>query len=74
MSLFFDVSGFVFGALGIFGLIQLIYIILDHYSPMKRVKALEETFSDAYTLLQCGVEEGILLPDEAQNAETRPRR
>lgn len=66
MSLFFDLSGFVFGVLGLLGVFQLIRAAVRYYLPTQRFKALEEVYSDTYSIFRSGVEEGLFLHVEAQ--------
>ncbi|CAL1711871.1 unnamed protein product [Somion occarium] len=74
MALFFDISGFVFGALGVVGVFQLIFSLIHYFTPRKRLNALEETYSQTYALFRCGLEEGLFLPKEAQRTEENLRR
>lgn len=59
MSQFFDLSGFVLGVLGC-GIFQILCSTFFDYLPKNRLKTLERTFEEAYTLFRCGTEEGLI--------------
>ena len=70
---FYDISGFVFGAIGIIGTLQVLCILVYYYTPKRRLDALEKLFAQAYTQFRCGVEEGLIPSDEVERIEEQLR-
>lgn len=70
-DLFFNISGFVLGVLGVVGTFQVFYAALKHYLPKHRAKRLEEVYANTYSLLQCGVEEGLLTHNQVRCMEDK---
>lgn len=62
-SSLYDISGFVFGLLGLLGTVQIFCIIIFYYFPKRRLHGLETTYAEAYFLYHCGVQERILDAD-----------
>ena len=70
-DLFFNVSGFALGLVGLLGTVQVLYACLKHRTPRQRAKRLEEMYANTYSLLRCGVEEGLLPHYQAQRMENK---
>ena len=70
-DLFFNISGFVLGVLGVVGTVQAFYATFNRRLPRYRAKRLEEMYNNAYTLLRCGVEEGLLPKSQVQRMEDK---
>ena len=73
MSSLYNISGFVFGLLGVTGTVQIICAILFYYLPKRRLHTLETMYAEAYSLYHCGLEEGVLDPNK-QRIEEKLRR
>lgn len=64
-----DIAGLVLGILGLSGTIMLVRYLLPKY----RIAASEKAYAAAYTLYQCSVSEGLLLPGEQTKLRERLR-
>ncbi|KAK7691416.1 hypothetical protein QCA50_004815 [Cerrena zonata] len=69
----FDISGFVFGLLGLAGTVQILCVIIFYYFPKRRLRGLERTYAEAYFLYRCGVQEGVLDSDRERIEEKLQR-
>lgn len=65
-----DITGLVLGILGLSGTIILVRSLL----PKHRVVSLERSYAATYSLYQCSVSEGLLLPREQKDLREKLRR
>lgn len=70
-DLFFNISGLALGVVGLLGTVQVFYAALKYCLPKHRAKRLEEVYATTYSLLRCGVEEGLLTHYQARRMEDR---
>ncbi|KAK7691425.1 hypothetical protein QCA50_004824 [Cerrena zonata] len=66
----FDIAGLILGIAGLSGTVMLIRYLL----PKHRIASSERVYASAYTLYQCSVSEGLLLPEEKTKLRERLRR
>ncbi|KAK7691432.1 hypothetical protein QCA50_004831 [Cerrena zonata] len=64
-----DITGLVLGILGLSGTVLLVRYLL----PKHRIASLERGYASAYSLYQCSIAEGLLLPSEQKLILRRTR-
>lgn len=59
MAFGFDIFGVVTGALGLFGLVPLLYVMLYSQLPSRKLKQLDEALEETASLWRSAIEEGL---------------